>query len=277
MPDGGSIVGVVRDHEGRPIAGANLVNQGRSTDQNREARTGADGRFRLDNLFEGSTGKEVLVRAKGQAPRRVKVEPGPRDRPSEVAIDLEAGHAIKGRVVDDKGKPIAGVMVDFADLTFGMILLHLFTFDPAWIRPRSAGAPAIVHFDGECAFCHGFVRFVLSEDATGAAFRFAPLATGDTLVVRIREGETLTRSTALLEVLARLGGFWRLMSVAARLVPRALRDALYDAFARVRRRLFARPEQSCPRIPEALRARFLDSQARAETLSLADWARLADA
>lgn len=26
------------------------------------------------------------------------------------------------------------VLVDFADLTFGMILLHLFTFDPAWIR-----------------------------------------------------------------------------------------------------------------------------------------------
>jgi beta-lactamase regulating signal transducer with metallopeptidase domain len=114
MPDGGSIVGIVRDHRGAPIAGAELVNQGRSTAQNRETKTGADGRFRLDNLFEGSTGKEVLVRAKGQAPKRVKVEPGPRDQPAEVTIDLEAGHTIKGRVVDEKGKPIAGVMVDFA-------------------------------------------------------------------------------------------------------------------------------------------------------------------
>lgn len=26
------------------------------------------------------------------------------------------------------------VLIDFADLTFGMVLLHLFTFDPAWIR-----------------------------------------------------------------------------------------------------------------------------------------------
>jgi hypothetical protein len=44
----------------------------------------------------------------------VRVEPGPRDKPAEVAIDLEAGHRIKGRVVDDRGKPLAGVMVDFA-------------------------------------------------------------------------------------------------------------------------------------------------------------------
>ena len=30
------------------------------------------------------------------------------------------------------------VLIDFADLTFGMILLHLFTFDPAWIRMRKS-------------------------------------------------------------------------------------------------------------------------------------------
>jgi len=30
-------------------------------------------------------------------------------------------------------------LIDFADLSFGMVMLHLFTFDPAWVRPR-AGA-----------------------------------------------------------------------------------------------------------------------------------------
>jgi predicted DCC family thiol-disulfide oxidoreductase YuxK len=148
------------------------------------------------------------------------------------------------------------VMIDFADLSLGMVLLHLFTFDPAWIRPRRAGGPATLHYDGQCGFCHGFVRFVLAEDASGDAFRFAPLAGGDTLVVRTGEGATLTRSTAVLQVLERLGGFWRLFAVAGKLVPRFLRDALYDAFARVRRKLFARPEQACPVLPEALRARF---------------------
>ena len=114
MPDGGSIVGVVRDDRGRPVAGAALANQGRSSNQVREAKTGADGRFRLDNLFEGSMGKDVLVRAKGHAPKRVKVEPGPREKPAEVAIDMEPGHRIRGRVVDDRGRPVAGATVDFA-------------------------------------------------------------------------------------------------------------------------------------------------------------------
>ncbi len=26
------------------------------------------------------------------------------------------------------------VLVDFADLSLGMVMLHLFTFDPAWLR-----------------------------------------------------------------------------------------------------------------------------------------------
>ncbi len=114
MPDGGSIVGVVRDPEGRPIAGAEMVNFGRSSSQTREAKTGPDGRFRMDNLFRGSIGTEILVRAKGHAPKRVGVQPGTRDRPAEVAVEMEPGHKIKGRVVDEKGRPIAGVMVDFA-------------------------------------------------------------------------------------------------------------------------------------------------------------------
>ncbi len=40
------------------------------------------------------------------------------------------------------------VLVDFADLTLGMLVLHAFTFDPAWIpaRARSRGArPALGH------------------------------------------------------------------------------------------------------------------------------------
>ena len=62
--------------QGRPIAGAELVNTGNSSANVREAKTGPDGRFRLDNLYEANVGKEVLVRAKGFAPKRVKVETG---------------------------------------------------------------------------------------------------------------------------------------------------------------------------------------------------------
>ncbi len=114
-PNGGSIAGVVVDHQGRPIAGAALINEGMSSDMVRETKTGPDGRFRLDDLFESSVGKEVLVRAKGSAPKRLKVEPGAPTQPAEVTITLDVGHRIKGRVADEKDQPLAGVQVYFAD------------------------------------------------------------------------------------------------------------------------------------------------------------------
>ena len=114
-PDGGSIAGVVRDAQGKPIAGATLKNMGGSSNEVREVKTDADGRFRMDNLYEGSTGKDVLVMASGSAPKRVGVTPGTREEPSEITIDLAPGHRIRGRVVDEKGGPLAGVMVDFED------------------------------------------------------------------------------------------------------------------------------------------------------------------
>ena len=152
------------------------------------------------------------------------------------------------------------VLVDFADLSLGMVILHLFTFDPGWIRPRFAAAPGVVYFDGGCGLCHRFVRFLLSEDPDGEAFRFAPLpGAGETIVVTTGEGGRLTRSSAVLHVLGRLGGLWRLIAVAGRVIPAFLRDALYDAVARVRHRLFPRPEGSCPLMPPPLRARFIES------------------
>jgi protocatechuate 3,4-dioxygenase beta subunit len=113
--DGGSVTGVVLDHEGRPVAGAEVTNQGNSSAHHRETKTAADGRFRLDNLYEHFTGKELLVRAKGCAPKRVRVETGPRERPAEVKIVLDPGHRVKGRVTDEKGRPLGGVNVDFAN------------------------------------------------------------------------------------------------------------------------------------------------------------------
>ena len=118
-PHGGSITGRVVDPEGQPVVGAVILNTGRSSDLERETKTVPDGRFRLDDLFEGSLGKEVLVRGKGFAPKRQKVETGPPERPAEVTISLERGHRIKGRVIDEKGRPLEGVRVYFANANHG--------------------------------------------------------------------------------------------------------------------------------------------------------------
>jgi predicted DCC family thiol-disulfide oxidoreductase YuxK len=161
------------------------------------------------------------------------------------------------------------------DAAFLMVLP--FAIDPGWFGAArgSRAAPDWVFYDGDCGLCHRAVRFLVAEDRDGDRFRFAPLGGGeaarrlggldaaralpDSIVILV--GETpdrlLVRSGAVLRALDRLGGLWRVVAIAGRLVPRPLADALYDAVARVRKRLFAAPKAACPLIPPALRGRFI--------------------
>jgi predicted DCC family thiol-disulfide oxidoreductase YuxK len=163
------------------------------------------------------------------------------------------------------------VVIDFADLSLGMVMLHLFTFDPAWVRPRRAGVTEMIFYDGHCGLCHRAVRFLLAEDRVGDTFRFAPLGSDaflavvpepartqlpDSLVLRTSEGELLTRSAAVLHAMRRLGGAWRVLAAAVSVLPASLRDWLYDGVARVRYRLFRPPADACPITPPHLRSRF---------------------
>jgi beta-lactamase regulating signal transducer with metallopeptidase domain len=113
-PEMGGIAGVILDSSGAAIAGAALRNMGNSTDEVRETTTGKDGRFMLKNLYESHQRKEVLVTAKGFAPKRVQVETGPPGAPADVSISLDPGHKIEGRVIDDRNRPVSGVSVYFA-------------------------------------------------------------------------------------------------------------------------------------------------------------------
>lgn len=169
-------------------------------------------------------------------------------------------------------------LVSFADLTFGMLMVHLFTFDPDWLPARSvAGARQLVLYDGVCGLCDRTVQFLLAEDR-GAVLSFAPLqgetATavlahqghqplpGDVMksVVFVRDLGTarqaiLVRSAGALAILAALGGFWRVVA-ALRAVPRPLRDAVYDWIARHRYAWWGRFEV-CKLPAPAVQARFL--------------------
>lgn len=162
-------------------------------------------------------------------------------------------------------------LIDFADLSLGMVMLHLFTFDPDWIPRRSAAAIETLFYDGTCGLCHRAVRFLLAEDPDGAAFRFAPLDSDafrdgvpeaeraripDSLVVLTADGRVLTRSTAVRHLMHRLGGIWRLLAAVAGVLPAGFLDATYDGIARIRHRLFARPKEACPLLPPHLRGRF---------------------
>lgn len=135
------------------------------------------------------------------------------------------------------------------------------------LEPRQ---PIRVFFDGACGFCHGAVRFLLAHDRT-ARFRFAPLQ-GPTfraavpeerrrelpasLVVQTPDGRLLLRSAGLVYLLRRLAGAWPLVGGLLWLVPRPLRDLLYDLVARLRRRIFPPPPELCPRVPAEIGRRF---------------------
>ena len=114
-PHGGTITGVVQDGRGRPIADAVLQNMGTSSQEIRETTSDLKGRFKLDNVYRGSTGHEVMVRAPKFAPQRLKFEPGPAGKPNKITIKMEPGHRIAGRVTDQAGNVIEGVTVYFAN------------------------------------------------------------------------------------------------------------------------------------------------------------------
>jgi predicted DCC family thiol-disulfide oxidoreductase YuxK len=127
----------------------------------------------------------------------------------------------------------------------------------------------ILLFDGVCNLCNASVQWVLLRDKK-AQFRFAALQSEigqqllqrhglasehfDTVVLAV--GETIfLRSDAPLEIVRRLGGAWQLL-YGFKIVPRPLRDALYNFVARNRYRWFGRQETCMLPRPE-WKARFL--------------------
>ena len=163
------------------------------------------------------------------------------------------------------------LLISFPDLTAGMVILHLFTFDPAWIPAVRPDALEYILYDGHCGLCHHVVRFVIAEDIDGTKFRFAPLQGStldsfvptserarlpDSVIVRATDGSLFTRSAAFVHIFSRLGGAWRVIAATVGLVPHPLLDAAYDSTARIRHVIFGRRANSCPIVSPELRIRF---------------------
>ena len=141
--------------------------------------------------------------------------------------------------------------------------------DPMRTPPASGGPgqPGVLFFDGLCPLCNRVVRTLMRWDRR-KRLRFAPLQgqtaaralaqtappSGQTGAPAMKQGPQSvvlwdaqglhTRSNAILRALTMLGGVHRLWSVLY-IVPRPLRDRLYDAIARRRTQWFGRLDH-CP-------------------------------
>jgi predicted DCC family thiol-disulfide oxidoreductase YuxK len=131
------------------------------------------------------------------------------------------------------------------------------------------GPGPILLFDGVCNFCSGTVSFVIRRDPR-AQFRFAALQSDagrtllehhglsqnefDTAVV-VRDGRAYTKSDAALEVVRHLRTPWSWLFVL-RIVPKPIRNFIYDRVAKHRYSLFGRKDECLIPSPD-VRQRFL--------------------
>lgn len=131
------------------------------------------------------------------------------------------------------------------------------------MEPAPGDPPLIVLFDGDCAFCNGWVRWIQRRDRRGR-FHFHPLTSDKGLRLRaahrvpddidsvvLVEGDAAhTKSTAAWRILRRLPK-WGFVSWLVRIVPRPLRDMVYDLVSRNRHRLGIKDKCELPQQPHA--------------------------
>jgi predicted DCC family thiol-disulfide oxidoreductase YuxK len=128
----------------------------------------------------------------------------------------------------------------------------------------------IVLFDGDCLFCMRSVQFIVARDHR-KQFRFAALASeaGRRLlanhgiahsldsVVLIMGQRVWTRSSAALRIAGRLCFPWWLL-VGFLMIPRLIRDWVYDQFAQRRKTWFGTTE-SCSLPNPEIRDRMINT------------------
>jgi len=129
----------------------------------------------------------------------------------------------------------------------------------------------IILFDGVCNLCNGAITFIIQRDKKDI-FRYAPLQSeiGKELaakhhidldkvdsIILVSEDKAYAKSTAALRIAKQLSAGWPLLAVFL-ILPRFLRDAVYDFIARNRYKWFGKKEACMIPTPE-LKSKFLDT------------------
>jgi len=127
----------------------------------------------------------------------------------------------------------------------------------------------VLFYDGYCAFCNYWVKFLLKNSRHGEVFfatleskALVDLAKIGTVIPEIDsalfwDGELLfTKSDVAIQALKYSKGGWKFVGKLISIFPRFFRDFCYDKIASIRYRIFGRYDQ-CPLIPAEYQNRFL--------------------
>lgn len=107
---------------------------------------------------------------------------------------------------------------------------------------------SIVFFDSICILCHRSVRVLIYLDKKkilryssleGEKIKSLKINTNIDSIIFYDEGEVYYKSTAILKIFSRLGGFYKLMNIFY-ILPKFLRDFLYDILTKYRYRIFGK-------------------------------------
>jgi len=127
----------------------------------------------------------------------------------------------------------------------------------------------VILFDGVCNLCSSAVAFIIKRDQS-ARYKFATLQSETTKkliskfnlspdkldsIILIENDKYFIKSTAVIRICRDLGALWPLVYILI-LIPKSLRDYVYDFVAKNRFRWFGKKDQ-CMIPDEELESRFL--------------------
>ncbi|EIF52003.1 thiol-disulfide oxidoreductase DCC family protein [Sulfurovum sp. AR] len=122
------------------------------------------------------------------------------------------------------------------------------SYNPSWFKVQKK--KRVVVFDGVCFFCNKCIDILMKLDKNktlkytslqGAFMKTLNVEQDLQSIILYEDGALYYKSTAILRILRSLGGIWILTNIFY-LIPKVIRDYIYDLIAKHRYRIFGKME-----------------------------------
>lgn len=121
----------------------------------------------------------------------------------------------------------------------------------------------IIYYDGECALCHNIIRVLLKLDSK-KKFKFSSLSSlkyknknlPDSIILKLND-KTYFEGKAVIQILKNLSFSWRVIGNIIDILPTNILNYFYRLISKNRKQLFIKNINSCPKIPDHFKDRFI--------------------